>query len=572
MCGIAGHIALSIMDTGYPDALKCLRHRGPDAMVSWTNGQAWLGHTRLSVIDLSESANQPMHSACNRYAMVYNGEVYNYRELRLQYLNGIALKTQSDSEVLLELYVKMGSDCLPLLQGMFSFAIFDKQKGELFAARDRFGVKPFYYSIYAEGIFFASEIKALWKMGIPRVPSIAAWSGYFQQGTYAQPNTSFWENIYQIPGGHSLHYCAHKKKLEMHKWYRFEEETGLCAYNDEQEFSLHYAELLKESISLRLRSDIPTGINLSGGLDSQVLLSHVYRQLEDKNLHAFTFYTNHPDYDEWPNAKKFAKQFPRVKHHNVLLSSQDVPNLAGIMAKQQDEPFGGIPTLAYGKLFEAARDLGIRVLNDGQGIDEAWAGYDYYWQQSGSLIQGGGSATHQPSWTEKDFQKVGDAFSSPEPFSSNLQNMQYRDLFFTKLPRALRFNDRASMLHGVELREPLLDHRLVELAFAAPESFKMKNGINKFLLRKMAEKWNVYDAVTTMKQAVQTPQREWLAQELHEWAGSLIEWLAGIGNPGWFERKNLLNAWQLYLNGPKQNSFYVWQWINTSLLLQCRDQ
>ena len=303
------------------------------------------------------------------------------------------------------------------------------------------------------------------------------------------------------------------------------------------------------------------------------LLAAIHQQQLDRNqLHTFTFYSNHAAYDELPWVEPLLQTMPDIQHHKILLTPYDVMQSATQMATQQDEPFGGIPTIAYAQIFKAAKERNIPVLLDGQGVDEAWAGYDYYWNNSNALVQGTKQLATQRHCLNDEFVDTANAEAIPAPFSNRVLNMQYRDLFYTKLPRALRFNDRASMQHSIELREPLLDYRLVEMAFALQDADKVNNGLTKWQLRKLAQNWLGDTLTLAPKRPVQTPQREWLKNELREWADTHIQWLCYSGNPGWMNAESTLQTWQQYLLGLSDNSFYIWQWINTSLLLQQMQQ
>ncbi|MCA0382797.1 MAG: asparagine synthase (glutamine-hydrolyzing) [Bacteroidetes bacterium] len=566
MCGIAGIIGKEVNAEVTAATLHALQHRGPNAAGNWQQGEVWLGHRRLSIIDLSDLGNQPMHSKCGRYVMVYNGEIYNYLELAQQYLSDTRLVSKSDSEVLLELFVRYGDAIYPQLNGMFSIAIWDTSGQTLFVCRDRFGVKPFYYTHQGKEFVFASEIKAFKSMGLVISPNDKVWAGYLANGTYGMPSETFWNPIAQLPGGYAGRFHLPSNSFTTTRWYKFE----TAVRTTQQSFDANaYSQLLQDAIALRFRADVPVGVAVSGGLDSSLLLAAIHQQQLDRNqLHAFTFYSNHAAYDELPWVEPLLQTMPGIQHHKILLTPNDVMQSATQMATQQDEPFGGIPTIAYAQIFKAAKERNIPVLLDGQGVDEAWAGYDYYWNNSNALVQGTKQLATQRHCLNDEFVNAANAEAIPTPFFNRVLNMQYRDLFYTKLPRALRFNDRASMQHSIELREPLLDYRLVEMAFALQDADKVNNGLTKWQLRKLAQHWLGDTLTLAPKRPVQTPQREWLKNELREWADAHIQWLCYSGNPGWMNAESTLQTWQQYLLGYSDNSFYIWQWINTSLLLQ----
>ncbi|MFZ3272646.1 MAG: asparagine synthase C-terminal domain-containing protein, partial [Lutibacter sp.] len=251
----------------------------------------------------------------------------------------------------------------------------------------------------------------------------------------------------------------------------------------------------------------------------------------------------------------------------VLLQVDEVPDLAQKIAWQQDEPYGGIPTLAYAKIFEQARKDKVLVLLDGQGMDEQWAGYDYYTQQNEAIIQGLSNSPFKTNVLSDTFLKKAKKPKYPKPFKEEVLNKQYRDLFFTKIPRALRFNDRISMASSTELREPFLDYRLVEFAFSLPLDFKIKEGVTKFMLREIAAEFLAGNLAFTPKRALQTPQREWLANELKGFVNGQLEKLIENDPHKWFDKRVLRQEWENYLNGDNDSSFHIWQWVSLGLTI-----
>ncbi len=564
MCGIVGIIG------SLPNGNECInemlfaqRHRGPDATHKWMGENVFLGHNRLSIIDLSSDADQPMVSSDGRFILVFNGEIYNYLELKEQ-LFDYSFKTSSDTEVLLALFQKKGKAMLNDLNGMFSFAIWDTKEQKMFAARDRFGVKPFYYSVLDNNLFFASEIKTLFAAGVEKIKNKKVWANYLSFGTYGLPNETFWENIHQLPAGHYFEYDLHaQKKVEPIKWYDFVKNIKNTPQLAEKELKIKYLELLQDSIRLRFRADVPVGFNISGGLDSSALLALVNQEFpNNKTIEAFTFYTNDERYDElhWVELMLEKTKNPLNK---CLLEAEEVPKLIAEIAALQEEPFGGFPTLAYHQIFAKARAKGILVLLDGQGMDEAWAGYDYYQTNSGFTIQGTKTAPVRPEVLTEEFRGFAEKEIYEKPFDNELQNLQYRDLFYTKIPRALRFNDRISMLHGTELREPFLDYRLVELAFAQSSDMKIKNGQGKWMLREIVKELLGNEVALAPKRPLQTPQREWMAHELHAYVDEKI---VEFSNGNFVQKEKVVALWNAYKNGSQDNSFYLWQWINLNEL------
>jgi len=573
MCGIAGIFGPNWKRAQLGAMVASQRHRGPDAEGVYVDptGTAGLGHNRLSIIDLSPAGQQPMSSYDGRLWIVFNGEIYNYLELRAE-IGDYPYHSQSDTEVILAAYERWGPDCLRRLIGMFAFLIWDELDQCLFAARDRFGVKPLNYHQQPDGtLLLASEIKALHAAGVPVRPNPITWSTYLTYGAHDHSEHTFWEGVSALPPGHSLVWQDGRARLS--RWYDLAERVGPEFDGRPSEtVQEEYMALLDESVRLRFRSDVPVGINLSGGLDSSTLLGLVQAvQGAESEVKAFTFVTGDPQYDELPWVERMLAQ---TRHPSVVcrLEPSDVPDLAESVQFHQDEPFGGLPTLAYARLFERARLEGVIVLLDGQGMDEQWAGYDYYQAAmdgtAAGLVQGAKEAPVRPECLTPEFRALAEAFEPPQPFPDQLRNLQYRDARYTKIPRALRFNDRVSMKSSTELREPFLDHRLFELAVRQPFERKIADGTRKWLLRQMARQLLPDGVVEAPKRPLQTPQREWLRGPLQRWAGDRIEESLDAYGKTWLDADAVRSTWRNYCDRASDNSFYIWQWINLGLMVE----
>lgn len=564
MCGIAGVLtndfSIDERKVRLQNMLLSQKHRGPDAQQDWHDASCSLGHNRLSIIDLSSVANQPMMSACGRYAIVFNGELYNYLEIKKELLPYFKFQTHSDTEVLLNAYIFWGKEALNKFNGMFSFAIWDTYTKELFVARDRFGVKPFYYAVVKNSFVFASEIKSLWEFGIKKEKNNKVWANYLCYATYGLPNETFWNSINQLPAGHFA--IISEKTITNFKvvqWYDFVSNITKTPVLASSNLKEQYSELLQDAIKIRFRADVPLGMNVSGGLDSSTLIALIHKNLPvSKKIEAFTFYCNDVNYDELPWVESLLKG-KNYDLNKVLLTPNLVPDLIEKLSYIQDEPFGGFPTLAYSLLFQEARSKGIKVLLDGQGMDEAWAGYDYYHNQTQHVIQGLSTSPVRPEVLDSEFVLFAEKENYPQPFESKMQNMQFRDLFYTKIPRTLRFNDRISMLHGTELREPFLDYRLVELAFAQSDQVKYNQGNTKWMLRQISKDLMKAEVALAPKRPVQTPQREWIANQLQDYVSDQIQEFAKFD---FVDAKKVIQIWESYKQGKQDNSFYIWQWIN----------
>jgi asparagine synthase (glutamine-hydrolysing) len=387
MCGIAG-----IVNRRVPVELSTLRlmtdsiaHRGPDGEGHWMNLEArvGLGHRRLSIIDLSEGASQPMHDPTGRYTIVFNGEIYNYIELREQLIkSGSRFRTQSDTEVLLTLYATKKERCLKDLDGMFAFSIWDEQEQTLFCARDRFGEKPFYYH-WEQGICFAfgSEMKSLWASGVPKSRNERMLFNFmlnrFCLDNIDNPSETFFRGIQKLEPAHYLIVDRELNLIQKPYW-----DIDLSLTNESISFENAcetFRELMHHSITCRLRSDVPIGSSLSGGLDSSTIVCLIDQLNRNKELTQKTFSARFRNFERdegafiqrvidvtsvephftWPDETSFADDFARLCHH-------------------QEEPFPSASIFAQWKVMQLAKENKVVVLIDGQGADETLAGYQYY--------------------------------------------------------------------------------------------------------------------------------------------------------------------------------------------------
>ncbi|MBK8465870.1 MAG: asparagine synthase (glutamine-hydrolyzing) [Chloracidobacterium sp.] len=572
MCGISGIFGRSWSEKDLAAMVTSQRHRGPDGEGIYVSPDriAGVGQNRLAIIDLSNAASQPMFSSSGDLVVVLNGEIYNYLELKRELESEYTFRTRSDTEVLLAAYQKWGRGCLDKLIGMFAFIVWDVKEKRAFAARDRFGVKPLNFHQKSDGtLLIASEIKAFHAAGVSLVPDEITWSTYLANGQYDHSNRTFWKNIESLPPGHLLEWSD--QKIKVSRWYDIAERSGeVFDTRSENEVAEEYLALMKESVKFRFRSDVPVGINLSGGLDSSTLLGLVHAvQGEDSDVKVFTFATGDENYDELPWVESM---IAKTNHDLVVckLTANDVPSLASEIQACQDEPFGGLPTIAYSTVFKRAKENGVTVLLDGNGMDEQWAGYDYYLPKTNgnkpSLIQGTKESPVKPDCLTPEFRALAEASDFPSVFTDSVRNLQYRDTRYTKIPKVLRFNDRISMKYSTELREPFLDHRLFELAFRQPIERKIKNGTRKAMLRQIANGLIPESLTEAPKRPLQTPQREWLRHELREWADQTIDTALNSFAGEWLDRGAVKTAWSDFCGGKGDNSFYVWQWISIGLM------
>lgn len=574
MCGITAIFGQADGACRLEAMNKSQHHRGPDSVGTYASsaGRDFIGHVRLSIIDLSDAGRQPMSDPTGRYWIAFNGEIYNYLELKAELNGSYPFSTGTDTEVLMAAWLLWGKACLDRLIGMFAFVLWDDVEQTMFGARDRFGVKPLHYYQAAGGaLWIASEIKSLHAAGVPKVPNAATWATYLATGMHDYGPATFWEGIQRVPPG-SLIRWSPGGGFSVEAWYDVANaamERGADVRSD-SEVADELVALLEESVRLRFRADVPVGICLSGGLDSSLLLELVHRiQGKDSAVKTFTFHCGDSTYDEVPWVQKMLAQ-TRHPASFCLLSAQEVPALAARVASFQDEPYGGLPTLGMAKIHERAGTEGVVVLLDGNGLDEGWAGYEYYEHASSveahqAPVQGSRDRATLPECLKPEFRSLAEKLCLGNPFPDPLRFLQYRDIRAAKIPKAMRFADRVSMMFSRELREPFLDHRVIELGLRQPAERKVRGGQGKWLVRRIGERLlpnRIWDAP---KRPVQTPQREWLRGPLRPWLFDNVERALAV-HPDWFDASSVRAALDAFLAGRGDNSFYVWQWISTGML------
>lgn len=421
----------------------------------------------------------------------------------------------------------------------------------------------------------ASEIKALHALGVSKEPDETAWRTYFARGLYDHGGHTFFSAIRTVPPGHILRHSFSKTTPEVFPWYSLVDRLtaqGTDLRAEEQVMDELFA-LLTDAVQLRLRADVAVGVSLSGGLDSALLLALMREEKNfEERFQSFTFVFGDDRYDEskWTNTML---EGSGITAHECLVRAEEVPELASRVQVSQDEPFGGLPTLGLAKVHIRAQELGVAVLLDGNGLDEGWAGYDYYCNADENNFDSGpvqGSSPPPPLALVPDFLD-GPIYGLPDkPFKETLLSLQHRDLVAAKIPRAMRFADRVSMAASRELRQPFLDYRIVELGLRQPFDRKIHNGEGKWLPRLVAKKLLPSNIALAPKRPVQTPQREWLRGSLSAWAESQIESAVSGWGSEWFDVPKVWVTWLTFLKDNPDSSFPVWQLINFGLLKSTR--
>jgi asparagine synthase (glutamine-hydrolysing) len=582
------------------------QHRGPDGEGFYAAPGVALGHRRLKIIDLSEAARQPMSTSDGRYTLVYNGEIYNYRELRDE-LGNVALRSSSDSEVLLEAFARWGPDCLDRFVGMFAFAIWDALEQQLFCARDRVGIKPFYCARLGDDILFSSELRGLLAAGVPRSINERVLYDFLARDYYEHNDETFFAGIYKLPPASWMVIGADGQTKGPQVYWRLADDVARVKVPrspEEREDAL--LSLCSEAVDLHLRSDVPVAVALSGGLDSATLLALLDRVHPDPaKVEAFSFCFAEEAYSERPYVETMAHHTGR-RASFVEVTPQAFAESAERICLSQEGPYAGAPISAYSLCFEMARQSGFTVVMDGSGLDEGLAGYTRFgpglwadlfnagrWQQLERELAASGVSTEaqrkqalvqmqfasqvdgdvgvgqdltrsvRPDCLNPDFGATARVERShfERPFADNLRNLMYRELRYTKLPRALRFRDRLSMAVSTELRPPFLDHRLLAYEFALPAEDLISEGVSKVILRRAAARLLPDSVRMASKRSVQTPQREWFRKELMNWVRERID-RPVFWQRGWVDAKAGRQAMEGFFRGEGDNSFFPWQWIN----------
>lgn len=595
MCGIAGIITYDRDRFETPVVEKMaasLAHRGPDGSSTWINPtrQVLFGHRRLSIIDLGESGRQAMHYQ-ERYTIIYNGEIYNYIEIKEQLQRkGHHFKTNSDTEVILAAYSEYKERCLEHFDGMFSFAIWDEQQQSLFAARDRFGEKPFYYVLDESKniLWFASEIKALRVAGIETVVDPQRLLIFLTTGATDDPSdhtATFFSNVKQLPAAHLLVYSLRNKKFTVDQYWKLNKEKQVTV--SESTAIETFNNLFLTSVTRRLRSDVPLGTSLSGGLDSSSVSAIIYDQAKSIEYRK-TFSVMFPGFakDESCYIKKVVSAF-NLENYAVTPTAGDFANDLEKLLYHHEVPISSASVYIQYRVFELAKKNDVKVLLDGQGADEILAGYGRYihWYLQELLHQNKFSEFNREKkylranqipfeWAWKNYSAakltglsksmlekkelntirrnddidkgfLTDSLNNlviDKPHVSKLNDILYFSTCRMGLGELLRNADRNSMAHGREVRLPFLNHELVEFIFSLPSKYKIHNGWTKWIERKAVENKLPSEIVWRKdKIGFEPPQKSWMehhsvSEYLHDSKRTLVK--QKILHPSVLDKKN----------------------------------
>ena len=561
MCGIAGLIQKK--GTPAPEAVQAMldtiAHRGPDGEGLYADGSVVFGHRRLAILDLRPEGNMPMHYG-DRYTITYNGEVYNYLELRQELETlGCTFRTRTDTEVILAAYAQWGEACVERFNGMWAFAIYDRQEDTVFFSRDRFGVKPLYYWNAEDAFYFGSEIKEIWtQMPKPVKANMGVLLAFLNTGDLDYSEQTCFADVFQLPGGWNMRYSLKDHTFTASRWYELKKDKGEPdSYEENVET---FRKLFRQAVTLRLRSDVPVGSTLSGGLDSSAIVCTLRKVVPaDKPVSTLSSCFEEKAFDEQEYIDEVIRHVDADAHKVWPDTSLDLEELDREIW-HEDEPH---TNMAGRFVYRKARELGMPVMLVGEGADEQLAGYTNFFEAlflellfSGRLKEFASqlkayknvrephdhvslkhlllvTATdfllpvrlrdwiriHRKDYAAGRYMKKA-SLNHPEVYRArNLYTSIHTDdvikaYMFAEMPRILHALDRTSMAFSVETRAPFLDKDLVEAMFRMPLNHKLWDGITKRVMRD-AVREDMPEKVTNRygKMGFMSPEFQWFYED-----------------------------------------------------------
>jgi asparagine synthase (glutamine-hydrolysing) len=555
MCGIAGIIDISgkaVTQKEIKEMTDVIVHRGPDGEGFFMEDNFALGHRRLSIIDLSIAANQPMHFN-KSLTIVFNGEIYNYIELRneLQKFD-YTFNTSSDTEVILAAYDFWGESCVGHFNGMWAFAIYNKTKKQIFCSRDRFGIKPFYYTEKNNRFYFGSEIKQLLIHHSEIVANQQVLLDYLFIGIEEYNDETFFSGIRKLSQGHNLIYDLQNNSIRIKPYYSLHINPETASF-DFQKAKQLFRDLFNDSINLRLRSDVKVGTCLSGGLDSSSIAAIASRKYEPVDSNEKIGAVHAKSTEKISDESNFAKKVANEANLDLHITEPQKENFDKILqevVKIQEEPFGSPSILMQYFVFKEARKQGLVVMLDGQGGDELLLGYDRYfvaWLRSNNLINRifrfknivknsrlssiqllkfylyfnadkirAATIRKKFSFIRKEYLKQLnlDILRKLSQSFLNLNQLQIDEVSKYQLPHLLKYEDKNSMAHSIESRLPFLDYRFLEFSLSLPAEYKIQKGWSKYILRKSLEGQLHADILWRKnKFGFEAPTKTWIADK-----------------------------------------------------------
>ena len=622
MCGIAGIFHPDVpkpVDPALVEAMTdALAHRGPDGSGVWTAPGVGLGHRRLAIIDLSEKGAQPMLSPDGREAITYNGEIYNFRDVRAELEEkGFAFRSESDTEVILAAWRQWGPDCLAKFNGMFTIALYDAATDSLFLARDRLGVKPLFYAELSDGaLIFASELKGLLVHPLlRRSPSVQAIEDYLAWG-YVPDDASIVEGVKKLPAGHYLHLRRGRPVPQPVSWWDVDFSNPVRA--SVQSLEEEMIERLREGVRSRMVSDAPIGAFLSGGVDSSAVVAFM-AEWSKGAVETCSIGFDDQEHDETVHAKRIAELFA-TNHRSRRVAAEDF-GLIDTLAHAFDEPFADASAFGAYRVSELAVEK-VKVALSGDGADEAMAGYrryrlfaaeervrrllpapfaraagmlgDHYpkmdWAPQvfrakttlQALGQGSGAAyAHAVGVTPPAIRRQ--VLTAPlhghdaearyvkafdeAPARDALSRAQYADMKIWLPGDILTKVDRTSMAVSLEAREPLLDHRFVEFSARLPAKLRLKGGVGKYLMKRALASRLPDDILYRRKMGFVTPVSAWFRGPLQHEALAIAN-APSFAELGWFDASAIRQLAEAHLSGRSDHGRLLWQLVMLDKSLQ----
>jgi asparagine synthase (glutamine-hydrolysing) len=599
MCGITGIARFKHQDNCVEKVRSMNRqiaHRGPDAEGVWSHPFCVLGHRRLSIIDTSAAGNQPFKSDNEDLVIVFNGEIYNYLELRKELEDTHSFKTQTDTEVILASYKKWGIDCVKHFFGMFAFALWDEKQAQLLIARDRLGVKPLYYSDTENGFVFASELRAILSTGwVNRRIDAQAAADYLRYQTVHAPNTII-EGVHMLMPGHRI--LINSKGIHTERWWDLtDSRVRLDGTESKESIHKHIHELLQSSVELRMRADVPFGAFLSGGIDSSIVVGLMSR-ISSHPVNTFSITFNEQAYDESPYSELIAKRF-NTKHTAIQLSADHFLRMVPEALQAMDHPSGDGPNTYV--VSKATRDAGVKMALSGLGGDEVFAGYDVFkrmkaletkqWLNSLPLAlrKNAGSLLRilKPSAAAEKIaaalaqERIDLAHFYPltrqvlcesevnrllkfRPVESNCVELLSQAVSGIRMPTLskvsvleistymqnvlLRDADQMSMAHALEIRVPFLDHRLIEFVLGVSDQHKFPHTPKELLTASVGD-LIPREIIDRPKMGFTFPWAVWMKNELKSLCEEQLQALKQVEV---LQHDEVMSLWRRFLAGDKR--------------------
>jgi asparagine synthase (glutamine-hydrolysing) len=573
---------------------------------SLLEGVLAFGHRRLSIIDLTDAGHQPMCNETGQIWLIYNGEIYNYMELSQELIGkGHVFKSKTDTEVILHAYEEWGINCLNRFNGMWAFALWDRQRQRLFCSRDRFGIKPLYYFFNGQKFVMASEIKALLQdFTVEKVPNHSRIYDYLEDGYLDHTEETCFKNIYQLKGSHYLTLELRDTqipRLDIQRYWDIERRE----VDEGGPFHVRFFQLFEDSIRIHMRSDVPVGTCLSGGLDSSSIVILAKRFLGSKSHQTFSSCFEDKRYDEREFIDAVSKS-AGTEPHFVFPKAKDLFQEIETLIWHQDEPFGSTSIYAQWNVFKLTKFNRVKVVLDGQGGDELLAGYHpYFGAYLGELL-----GTFRLQQFFQEIQRIKDlhrysyfwliqylvrsmvslqtvktlktltrrkakwlkrngTFEEPLVFPKKFRNLLfdslYQSLMHLTLPSYLHYEDRNSMAHSIEARVPFLDYRIVEFVFSLPMDQLLRGGTTKAILRE-AMKGLLPETVRTRmdKMGYVTPEDIWFRGPLRKEIEDILD-SKSFAERGYFDVVETKKTFAEHCAGRVDLGSTIWRWVNLEL-------